>query len=195
MHDTDRTANLLGAAALALTDLTVGDASKTAGVSVSGAAALVTLTASPGVSVTELGRRVGLTQSAAARMVDSLESDGLVERRPNPFNNRWVTVRPTRAGRRAAHRLLAARGGPLTDVVTVLDDEERRALADLLAKLLTRLYERVGNAQYMCRLCDRACCTRDSFCPIGAAERRAAADTGTGTGTDLGTGTGTGTGT
>jgi MarR family transcriptional regulator, negative regulator of the multidrug operon emrRAB len=179
MHDTDRTANLLGAAALALTDLAVGDATKTAGGSASGAAALVTLAASPGVSVTELGRRVGLTQSAAARMVDSLESDGLVERRPNPFNNRWVTVHPSRAGRRAAHRLLAARGGPLTDVVAVLDDGERRALADLLAKLLTRLYERVGDAQYMCRLCDRACCTTDSFCPIGAAERQAEAGTRT----------------
>lgn len=172
MHEKDRTANLLGATALALTDLTLGGATKAAGVSASGAAALVTLSASPGVSVTELGRRVGLSQSAAARMVDSLEADGLVERRPNPFNNRWVTVYPTRAGRRAAHRLLTARGNPLADVVAALDENDQRALAGLLTKLLTRLYEHVGDAQYICRLCDRTSCTADSTCPVGEAERQ-----------------------
>lgn len=173
MHDTDRTANLLGAAALALTDLTLGDATAAAGVSASGAAALVVLTAAPGVSVTELGRRVGLTQSAAARMVDSLESEGLVERRPNPFNNRWVTVHPTRAGRRTCQRLLSARGGPLGELVAGLDESDRQALAGLLEKLLTRLYQRVGNSQYLCRLCDRpACCGGESFCPVGEAERQ-----------------------
>ncbi|MQA95709.1 MAG: MarR family transcriptional regulator [Streptosporangiales bacterium] len=173
MHDSDRTANLLGATALALTDLMLEGATEAAGVSASGAAALVTLSASPGVSVTELGRRVGLTQSAAARMVDSLEADGLIERRPHPFNNRWVTVHPTRAGRRAAHRLLAARGGPLSHAVATLDEGERRELTRLLETLLTRLYGRVGKAQYMCRLCDRARCTADASCPVGEAEKEA----------------------
>lgn len=172
MHEEDRTANLLGATALALTDLTLDDATRAAGVSVSGAAALVTLSAAPGVSVTELGRRVGLTQSAAARMVDSLEADGLVERRPSPISSRWVTVHPTTAGRRATRRLLAARGGPLAEVVGALDEDDRRALGELLEKLLGRLYERVGNSQYMCRLCDRKCCLAGSVCPVGEAERR-----------------------
>jgi MarR family transcriptional repressor of emrRAB len=83
MHDEDRTANLLGAAALALTDLMLTGATAAACTSASGAAALVVLSADPGLSVTELGRRVGLTQSAAARMVESLEHRGLVERRPS----------------------------------------------------------------------------------------------------------------
>ncbi|MCC4314887.1 helix-turn-helix domain-containing protein [Streptomyces malaysiensis] len=47
----------------------------------SAAAALIVLRADPGVSVTELGRRVGLTQSAAVRMVAGLEREALVERR------------------------------------------------------------------------------------------------------------------
>ncbi|PRX99008.1 MarR family winged helix-turn-helix transcriptional regulator [Allonocardiopsis opalescens] len=170
MADSARTANLLGAAALALTDLALSDATRTAGVSTSAAAALVTLAADPGVSVTELGRRVGLTQSAAARMVDALVADDLVERRPT--TGRWVTVHPTRAGRRAARRLLAARGGPLAEAVAALDDDDRQALAGLLAKLLARLYEQVGDAQYLCRLCDRAACTANASCPVGAAERR-----------------------
>ncbi|WP_255951411.1 MarR family winged helix-turn-helix transcriptional regulator [Streptomyces odontomachi] len=175
MHDSDRVANLLGAAALVLTDLTVGGATEAAGLSVSGAAALVTLTAQPGVSVTELGRRVGLSQSAAARMVDSLQADGLVERKPNPYSRNWVTVHPTAAGRRTARRLLTARSRPLADAVAALDDGEQGELSRLLAKMLERLYENVGNAQYMCRLCDRGCCrAAGSTCPVGAAEDRGA---------------------
>lgn len=171
MHDSDRTANLLGATALALTDLTLAGATQAAGVSASGAAALVIVSATPGLSVTELGRRVGLSQSAAARMVDSLEADGLVERRPSPLVRRWVTVQPTSAGRRATRQLLAARGSPLTDLVNTLGTDDQEALARLLTKLLTGLYEQVGNAQYICRLCDRGSCTAGSTCPVGAAER------------------------
>src|ERR1700742_1915106 len=82
MHD--RVANLLGATALAVTDLMMAGATRTAGVSASGAAALLVLRATPGLSVTELGRRVGLTQPAAARMVTTLEASDLVSRRSTP---------------------------------------------------------------------------------------------------------------
>lgn len=169
MHDDVRMANLLGAAALALTDLLLGGATRAAGVSASGAAALVVLSASSGLSVTELGRRVGLSQPAAARMVDGLEADGYVERRPG--TGRAVTVRLTRAGRQAARRLLTARAAPLTDVVGVLDEAEQAALTELLERLLTRLYPRIGSAEVLCRLCDRAACTADATCPVGVAER------------------------
>jgi len=170
MHDTARTANLLGATALAVTDLSLGDATRAAGVSASGAAALVVLSASPGLSVTELGRRVGLSQSAAARMVDSMEANRLVRRRPGI--GRAVTVEPTQAGRRSARRLLDAREGPLTEAVSALDEQDQEALAGLLAKLLARLYDEVGDNELMCRLCDRPSCTTGSAtCPVGEAER------------------------
>jgi MarR family transcriptional regulator, negative regulator of the multidrug operon emrRAB len=169
MHDSARTANLLGATALALTDLVLAGATRAAGVSASGAAALVTLSDFPGLSVTELGRRVGLSQSAAARMVDSLEADGLVERPPR--EGRHVMVHLTKAGTQATRHLLDARGGPLTDVIASLDKEDEDALARLLTKLLTRLYPHFGNAELMCRLCDRASCTAESTCPVGAADR------------------------
>lgn len=169
MHETNRTANLLGATALAVTDLTLATTTQSAGVSSSGAAALVLLSATPDLSVTELGRRVGLSQSAAARMVDSLEADGLVERRPSI--GRWVSVRPTATGKRTARRLLEARGAPLNDVVDALDETDQQALAGLLTKLLTRIYEDVGNSQLICRLCDRDSCTTDATCPVGEAEK------------------------
>jgi len=139
------------------------------GTSTSGAAALVVLVAPPGLSVTELGRRVGLSQPAAARMVDSLQAAGLVQRRPGSW--REVRVTPTPAGHDAASRLLAAREQPLHDLVSVLDDDEQHALADLLAKLLARLYAEVGSSELLCRLCDRASCTADATCSVGHAER------------------------
>ncbi|RZS36482.1 MarR family transcriptional regulator [Herbihabitans rhizosphaerae] len=169
MHDNERLANLLGATALAVTDLTVGGATRAAGVSASGAAALVVLNAAPGVSVTELGRRVGLTQSAAARMVDSLESDGLVERRPGI--GRGVAVRLTRPGRRAAQAVLDARGSPLTEVLDGLDGDDQVALTRLLERLLSVLYNEIGDSDLICRLCDRGVCTTGSNCPVGEAER------------------------
>jgi DNA-binding MarR family transcriptional regulator len=169
MHFTGRTVNLLGAAALAVTDLALAGAMRAADISASGAAALVVLSGTPDLTITELGRRVGLTQSAAARMVDSLEADNLAERHRGP--GRWVSVHLTSPGRQAVRELLAARGAPLAEVIAALDHDEQEALAGLLAKLLSRLHEVVGNAELMCRLCDRGACTTDATCPVGEAER------------------------
>lgn len=169
MHDTARTANLLGAAALAVNDHALGAVSRAAGTSTSTAAALVVLLTSPGLSVTELGRRVGLSQSAAARMVDSMQSAGLVERRPGA--GREVRVSPTPAGRDAASRLLRARTQSLSELVSVLAADEQRVLTDLLATLLARLYTEVRSSEYLCRLCDRPSCTTNASCPVGQAER------------------------
>ncbi|OLS99956.1 MarR family transcriptional regulator [Pseudonocardia sp. CNS-004] len=173
MHDMRRTANLLGATALAVTDLALGGATGAAGLSGSGAAALVVLGADPGISVTELGRRVGLTQSAAARMVDALEARGLVERRPTL--GKWVAVHPTNAGRAASADLLDARGERLTALVDTLPPGEQERLADVLERLLRALYAEVGNSERVCRLCDRLCCTgAGAVCPVGQAEREGA---------------------
>jgi DNA-binding MarR family transcriptional regulator len=148
-----RAANLLGAAALSLTDLMMSETTGTAGVSASGAAALVILSTVPGLTVTELGRRVGLSQSASARMVDSLEAAGHVTRSPGP--GRWVTVQLT----------------VLTGVLGALDKDEQEELALLLARLLTRLHDEIRSSEVICRLCDRAACTAGAVCPVGQAER------------------------
>jgi len=171
MHDLERTANLLGAASLAVTDLALAEALGERRLSTSSAAALVSLSAHPGLSVTELGRRVGLSQSAATRMVESLEADDLVERVPSTVNRRWVTARPTRRGRDLAAELLRGRRTPLTDIVARLDDSDQQALAELLEKVLTHVHAEVGQGQRICRLCDRESCTRSAPCPVGQAER------------------------
>lgn len=170
MHDESRTANLLGAAALALSDVVVAEATRSAGISASGAAALVVLATDPGLSVTELGRRVGLSQSAAARMVDGLEKQGLV--RKEASWGAWVRLQLSDVGRQAAHSLLACRNDVLRQALSRLDEDEREQLGQLLGKVLTGLYRQPGDAERLCRLCDRCACVRDgAICPVGQADR------------------------
>jgi MarR family transcriptional regulator, negative regulator of the multidrug operon emrRAB len=168
MHDEERTANLLGAMALAVTDLAVASVT-VAGTSNSGAAAMVVLMNSPGLSATELGRRIGLTQSATARMIDSLTAQGLAEKGPGTGRHRPIEL--TAAGRDATTRLLGARAESLHHLVDALTLDERRILDGLLAKLLVRVYADVRNSELLCRLCDRAACTGNATCPVGQAER------------------------
>lgn len=172
MHDLHRTANLLGAASLALTDLALSDATHARRLSTSSSAAMVSLHANPGLSVSELGRRVGLSQPAACRMVDSLEADGLVQRVQSSINRRWTTVQPTPEGDELTLQLLEGHNAPLAAIVEKLDDSDQQTLTGLLEKILTHLYNEVGEAQRICRLCDRDSCAQSAPCPVGQAERR-----------------------
>lgn len=169
MHNADRVSNLLGAAALAITDRTLARIADTAGVSASAAAAVVVLSASPGLGVTELGRRIGLSQSATARMVDTLEAADLARR--SPGTGRLVRVTLTDPGRRTASKALRARDEAVAEVLSDFDGEEKTALEGLLGKLLARLYQGVQNAELLCRLCDRSTCVEGAVCPVGQAER------------------------
>jgi MarR family transcriptional repressor of emrRAB len=169
MHNTDRVSNLLGAAALAVTDRTRARVADAADVRPSAAAAVVVLSASPGLGVTELGRRIGLSQSATARMVDSLEGTGLARRAPGA--GRLVQVTLTDRGRRTASKVLCARADAVTEVLSGFGGEEMAALEGLLGKLLARLYQGVQNADLLCRLCDRSSCVEGAVCPVGQAER------------------------
>jgi MarR family transcriptional repressor of emrRAB len=170
MHEPHRTANLLGAAALGVVDLVLEGAVAPAGVSASGSAALVMLADAPGLSVTELGRRIGLSQPAATRMVESLERRRLVERRAS--RGRVVAVHPTRSGRRVAASLLSEREGVLTELLGCLSDREQRSLQTALSKLLAALEARVGDVDLVCRLCDRPTCIAEgATCPVSHAAR------------------------
>ncbi|MET8678545.1 MarR family transcriptional regulator [Streptomyces sp. NPDC004647] len=169
MHDM-RLENLLGAAALTVSDRLTRAAADAAGVSASGAAALVTLLTSPGVGVTELGSRIGLSQPACARMLDQLSARGLVTRRSG--SGRVVPVELTEAGRDAARRALSARQRQLNALVDHLTEEQREALAAGLVPLLDGLFDAVGSEYVLCRLCDRkACVAGGRQCPVGAAVR------------------------
>ncbi|MDQ4109725.1 MAG: MarR family transcriptional regulator [Actinomycetota bacterium] len=171
-----RTANLLGAAAQGLSDHIRADLSGAAQLSDSAAATLIVLSDSSGIGASELGRRLGITQSAAVRMIEGLERDGLLQRGPRAGKNVAITL--TGQGQDVARDLLEARERSLGTVLESLTAEDQEQLEALLVKLLRRLHRHPGDGDRLCRLCDRhACIDGGAICPVGQAERDCQADT------------------
>jgi DNA-binding MarR family transcriptional regulator len=166
-----RVANLFGAAALAAVGAV---AEAMAGIregGLSAAAALVTLASQPGLGVTELGRHIGLSQSATVRMIDSLSEQGLVERTPGA-NRRTVALRLTTEGQDRARRVLAGRERALARLLEPLGDEMLPAFGTALAAVLDALTVGGAPVNQTCRLCDERACTAAAPCPVDLAWRR-----------------------
>jgi DNA-binding MarR family transcriptional regulator len=166
-----RVANLFGAAALAAAGAM---AEAMAGVSeggLSAAAALATLASEPGLGVSELGRRIGLSQSATVRMIDSLNEQGLVER-TSGADRRSVALRLTAEGQDRARRILAGREQALARLLAPLGDEALPAFGAALATVLASLTAHGAPVHQTCRLCDERACTTAAPCPVDLAWRQ-----------------------
>lgn len=98
-------------------------------------AVLVALAGSDGQSQRQLSARLGLHRNVMVSLIDSLEQQGLVERRAHPDDRRAFAVTLTDR----AHALLPAleeQSYAMEDVVTTpLTREERAALLDMLQRL------------------------------------------------------------
>lgn len=136
-----------------------------------------------GGSVTQLSSVLGLTHSGAVRLVDRLETEGLVER-VGAQDGRAVSVVLTRSGRRMAARILQAREKALSSALSALSSDEVDDLAAALDTMLTtvtldRAEERSARTNdrpraWLCRLCDFAACGRsEGNCPVNNAVRTA----------------------
>jgi DNA-binding MarR family transcriptional regulator len=162
----DRVAQLLGVLSLAAGDRFRSAVEVTVGRTGGHPAALVHLHAHPGTSVQTLARVLGVSQPAAVKIVDRLAADGLLERRPGP-DHRTLALRLTETGRAAVARILSGRDRELSELLTVLQPEERERLEPLLAKLVSALAHDRPGALGVCRLCDReACCGGHAACPL-----------------------------
>jgi DNA-binding MarR family transcriptional regulator len=171
--DSARTANLLGTMSLAVVDRLRAATETAAGHAGSGPAALAALsTYLEGEPIDQLGRSLGLSHSAAVRLVDRLEESGLVERRPG-VDGRSVSVAMTPAGRRAGRKILDARHRAIAEVLESLSASEQRTLAGVCGKLLGGLTTSHADARRICRLCDPdACGHYDGRCPVTQAAAR-----------------------
>jgi DNA-binding MarR family transcriptional regulator len=166
-----RTANLLGALALAIVDRT-SEAIAESGPGDSAAAALSALHHFlDGPSVELLSRVLGLTHSGTVRLVDRLERSGYV-RRETGEDGRSTSLRLTAAGRRAAERTAGARAEVLEGVLSVLPARDRAALEGILSELLVGMMRGPGAVKWICRMCDTQTCRRDDGCPFARAAGR-----------------------
>jgi DNA-binding MarR family transcriptional regulator len=163
-------ANLLGALALLVADQLGAAVEPEAGGSGSAAAALSALHHFLDRPTLDRLRRVlGLTPSGAVRLVDRLADAGLVVRGPgSDLRSRSVSLTP--AGRRAAMRVSAARGGVLNRALADLTPAQRRTLHGLLGRVTATLIREKDGGAWTCRLCDLRACGRDEGrCPVANA--------------------------
>jgi DNA-binding MarR family transcriptional regulator len=174
----DREANVLGALATIVNDLTADAIATAAGQGGTAAAALSALHHFLDRPTVDTLRRVlGLTPSGAVRLVDRLAEAGYVTRGPGE-DGRSRAVLLTRKGRQAAARVSAARAQILNEALHDLTPEERDTLHALAGRVVATLVHRkltngkAADRGWTCRLCDVVACGRDEGdCPTANAAR------------------------
>ncbi|HET9625816.1 MAG TPA: MarR family transcriptional regulator [Kofleriaceae bacterium] len=160
--DTANLANMLGAFAVELSDKLRG-ALAAAGHDVSTGAALVHLSKYPGETIDHLRTPLELSHSGCVRLVDRLETAGLVERKGATDDARAVAVQLTRKGRDAAELILRRREEVLAGALSTLTAKDREQLARMLARILPAEVPTGAAALRACRLCDYGACRE---CPL-----------------------------
>jgi MarR family transcriptional repressor of emrRAB len=164
MHDRHR--NVVGAFALAVADALRRAAEAEAGQSGAAAAALLTIEARPGRSIEQLRAPLGLSQPGAVRLVERLERQGWIERRPSP--GRATALHLTPAGETVAERIHAARAGALAALLEPLDGDQLAALTAAAGAVLAAATADRPALERLCRLCERDVCDE---CPVAGALR------------------------
>ena len=162
IEDMDRTTNLLGALALAITDRIKSGMKNTFDRSGETAAAIVVLGYAPGLSVEILRQVLALSHPGTVRLIDRLEEDGLVERR-KADDGRAVALHLTAKGSKLRQRLMDCRLDMLEAALKGLSDDDRLVFGNLLAKVLANLPETEMAKHRICRLCSVKTC---ADCPI-----------------------------
>lgn len=83
----------------------------------------------------ELQRKILVSSGGITYLVDRLEGEGLVRRRPSPDDRRARYVELTGRGRRLIHRVFPEHADRLSDVLSALSGREQRQATELLRKL------------------------------------------------------------
>jgi MarR family transcriptional repressor of emrRAB len=162
-----RTANLLGALAVAVGDIVL-DAARQEAAGPSTAAAIVRIGTHPGPSIDFLSRVLQLSHSATVRLVDRLQADGLVQRqrsaRGGNGDRRLVALHLTEPGKQRLMSLLGRRYNRLQPLLNMLSESDRAQLAGIMEKLLSGLAHQ-HHLPHICRLCDSTACA-SAGCPV-----------------------------
>lgn len=164
----ERTANVLGALAVALNDRFLTELARLNTMTPSRAAALATLKEYPGDSIEQLATVLDLTSSGATRLVAGLVRDSLVDKRSGT-DARSVAVHLTTTGTIVADEVLRARRACFGNLINGLGEDEQEVLANLCERMLISLGTGQDWADRTCRFCDYANCPQQT-CPVAQCE-------------------------
>ena len=163
--------NVLGALAVAATDLLTEDA-QAGGYYPAEHAAIIMVGTVDGLSQEDLQRRLGLSQPGTTRLVDRLAVRGLLTRAPGP-DRRTNALRLTPVGAREAEQVVPAGERVLGPLVAGLEEAEQQAAANLIGRMLATLVRSGRSPWRICRECDQAACDAGQCqCPVEAARRQ-----------------------
>jgi DNA-binding MarR family transcriptional regulator len=98
-------------------------------------AVLVALSGSDGQSQRQLSARLGLHRNVMVSLIDALEKQGLVERRPHPDDRRAFAVTLTDKARSLLPALEAHSHAMEDEVTASLTRDERAVLLDMLRRV------------------------------------------------------------
>ena len=99
--------------------------------SVSEAQAMTLLLEGP-ATPSQLADRLALARSTVSRLLERLDTEGWIRRRPDPADGRSTQVVLTARGHRTADRVLAARHARLSGLMAKIDEPDR---ADIVRAL------------------------------------------------------------
>ena len=102
---------------------------------------LMSLWREDGLRVIDLGRRAGLEPSTMTGLLDRMERDGLVGRRPDPADRRVLKIFLTETGANIRETVIGIVDRTLAGVFSGVDADEIDALKGLLRKVLVNVRE------------------------------------------------------
>jgi DNA-binding MarR family transcriptional regulator len=100
----------------------------------------------PGVSQTELADMLEIDRASAGRMIDRMERNGWVERRPDRADRRINRLHLTDEARKVHADMWAIAEATVDDALSPLSVSEREQYAELTAKVKGRLQTLAGAA-------------------------------------------------
>ena len=168
MKDENYVKNLLGALG---TNIASGIESEVAALgsrSLSHESALVAIRNHPDNGIDVLSKVLGLTHSGTVRLINTLEGEGLVERKRSGDDARAVVLRVTPKGRSRANTVLQAREHVTAHIFQSLNEKQKKAIVPALESMLSAMTQDISGARRICRLCDESIC-RAVGCPVEGA--------------------------
>jgi DNA-binding MarR family transcriptional regulator len=97
--------------------------------------ALGVLTQHGSMRLSELSERLHIAPRSTTEVVDGLEEQGLVERRPDPLDRRATLVAATDKGHEVGAAIRAARAAEAEAFFGVLSEQDRVLLGNILSRL------------------------------------------------------------
>ncbi len=112
--------------------------SKEKGLSVSQLGAMFRIQRRGSSGVTDLGDFMGVTSAAASQMLERLVQQGLVSRSEDPHDRRVKVILLTVKGHRVLEESLLARQAWLTELVSLMSEDEKEKAATILKLLIEK---------------------------------------------------------